>query len=348
MLVKVSIIIPTFNREAQLRRTLYHLGQLPEHPSQYEILVVDNGSTDGTSNCVKEFKDSNPQIPINYFYDPIPGLLTGRHRGAKEAKGEILTFIDDDVHVSKKWLSAILAIMGTKPEVMLLTGPCLPLYEITPPQWVDELWRHEPTGKYCGWYSLLDFGNEIKLIDPTFVWGLNFSIRTSAFEKLQGFHPDNIAAHLQAFQGDGETGLSIKATDSGMIALYDPNAMLYHEIQKDRLTIEYLKKRAFYQGVCNSFTQIRREHGLYSKSKTDKSNHSDPIVKVLKTKIRKMLKRMDMLDAGYNHPASNILSDLVTEEKKGFEFHQESFSTREEVKNWVLRKNYLDYKLPSL
>ena len=96
----VSIIIPTFNRHSQLNRTLQSLVTLKTPRELFEIIVVDNGSVDETSNVVKKHQQENKNLKIKYFYDSEPGLLTGRHRGAKEACGEILTFIDDDVQVS--------------------------------------------------------------------------------------------------------------------------------------------------------------------------------------------------------------------------------------------------------
>ncbi|MCZ2223451.1 MAG: glycosyltransferase family 2 protein [Chitinophagales bacterium] len=212
----ISIIIPTFNRADQLNRTLFSLVELKTPKHLFEIIIVDNGSTDKTKEVIEKYINQNKGFTIKYFYDDIPGLLTGRHRGAKEAKGEILTFIDDDILVSETWLNTIYSVMSSRVDIGFLTGPNLPLYESYPPTWLNYFWSNHQYGKTCGWLSLLDFGNEIKEISPNYVWGLNFTVRKNVFQQLGGFHPDNISKEFQHFQGDGETGLTLKAIEQSI------------------------------------------------------------------------------------------------------------------------------------
>ena len=75
--------------------------------------------------------------------------------------------------------------------------------------------------------------------------------------ELGGFHPDLLPNELQRWQGDGETGLSMKVKERGLRADYIQDALLHHFCGPDRLTVAYFQRRAFFQGVCNSFTQIR-------------------------------------------------------------------------------------------
>lgn len=344
----VSIIIPTYNRSAQLERTLLHIAKLRDNPGSFEVLVVDNGSTDETNKVLEEFGTKHTSLNFRHFYAPIPGLLTGRHRGAAEAKGDILTFIDDDVHVTSGWLTAIRQTMHTCEDVMLLTGPCLPLYETHPPEWVQHFWTTDANGRYCGWHSLLNLGEEKKYIPAEFVWGLNFTIRKSAFISLKGFNPDNIPSGLQMFQGDGETGLAIKASKAGMAAYYNPDVALYHEIPAERLTTDYFNKRAFYQGVCNSFTKIRNQHNLNGLSVTgEKITPQIKLLKRVKNLLRKSIKFQDNRSINsLDKEAAELVSIFKAEEQRGFDFHQSHFQSNSDVRNWVLKDDYLDYSLP--
>jgi glucosyl-dolichyl phosphate glucuronosyltransferase len=159
--------------------------------------------------------------------------------------------------------------MSERIDIDLLTGPNFPKFDVYPPVWLNSFWKPTPFGgKQCSELSLLDLGNNVIEIDAVFVWGLNFVIRKSAFESLKGFHPDVIPQNIQFLQGDGETGLSIKAKEAGMKALYHPNVMLYHLVPAERLTIGYFEKRYFYQGVSDSYTQIRAQNFLYKNNKT--------------------------------------------------------------------------------
>ncbi|MGM9506786.1 glycosyltransferase [Larkinella sp. GY13] len=341
----VSVIIPTLNRSCQLQRTLYSLSQLPEDRTLFEIIVIDNGSTNETERVVKTFIEENNRLDVRYFYDPVPGLLTGRHRGAQEARGETFTFIDDDVQVCQTWLSAIIEVMRSQPGISLLTGPCLPLYEIPPPYWVSNLWRSNEMGKYCGWFSLLDFGGEPRIIDPDFVWGLNFTIRRDAFFKLGGFHPDSMPDDLQIFQGDGETGLTRKAKEQGILAFYHPRVKLLHEVPQTRLTPEYIKKRAFFQGVCNSFSKEREEKYKYKLPSLNSKIRKPSLISSFKRNCRELYRKINF---SFNRPEPDLISELNAEEMKGYEFHKKAFDTRPEVRDWVLQENYLNYELPTI
>ncbi len=327
----ISIIIPTLNRCDLLKKTIDSILKHNKNYELYELIVIDNGSSDATKNIFEDIKHENKDAKMNYFFDDIPGLLTGRHRGVKESKGEILTFIDDDVEVSETWLNAINEIMIKRPEVSLLTGPCLPNYEINPPDWLQHFWTNDTNGKHCGWLSLMDFGLEEKEIDPLFVWGLNFTIRKSVFEDLKGFHPDSMPKKLQFYQGDGETGLSIKAKESGNMAFYSPKISLLHFVPKSRLSIEYLYERSYFQGVADGYTEIRRSNGLYFNQ-----NKKISIKKKLKRFIKK---RILNFKSNENIPFGKQIQDKYNEGKN---FIRKNYLSNEEVKSWILKINYLE------
>jgi glycosyltransferase involved in cell wall biosynthesis len=347
-MVSLSVIIPTFNRSKQLEKTLVSLLLSKVDRDDFEIIIIDNGSTDSTKDVVQKYIDLYSDVKIHYCYDNVPGLLTGRHRGAKESKGDILTFIDDDVQVSSNWLSTIIEVMGNKPEISFLTGPSLPLYESIPPKWLDFFWNKETEGKSCSWLSLLDLGSEVLEIDPNYVWGLNFTVRKSVFYNLKGFHPDNIPKHLQQYQGDGETGLTIKAKKKGFKAFYHPNVLLYHYIETDRMTIEYFSRRAFYQGVCNSFTDLRNKnnssdinYNLDYNKRFSLSNFKNWLLKPF-SEFKK--KEIDSFPPSYVLEYFHILN---LKEKEGYEYHQNMYKNDPRVRSWVHKMDFIDFKLPT-
>ncbi len=343
----ISIIIPTYNRASQLLPTLQSLVRLKTSRDLFEIIIVDNGSSDNTKQIVNKCQFENKDITIKYFYDDTPGLLTGRHKGAFESKGDILTFIDDDVNLSATWLDSIINVMEEREDVDFLTGPNLPLYEKYPPKWLDYFWENTCNGRYCAWLSLLDLGDEIQEIHPNFVWGLNFTIRKSTFLELGGFHPDNIPEQYQKFQGDGETGLTMKAYGKKLKALYHPGVLLFHQVPSSRLTFEYFDKRAYYQGVCNSFTDLRlkqnknNELGTNVVYKKKFFNKIKRLVKKIVYPTKKENKQVIPIDV------QTILRRVSIKEKEGYDFHQKEYDENELVRNWVSQENYMNYKLPS-
>lgn len=328
-----SIIIPTYNRYFFLRDLIHSLDLQVYDKNDFEIIIVDNGSTDDTRSCKSIFEHQYPQLNIKYLLEPTPGLLSGRHTGAIHSSSDILIFVDDDIITTPNWLCSIVDSFEKYPDINLIGGRNLPLYKSIVPSWVEYFWSENVFGKVCGWLSLLDFGEIEKVIPPGFVWGLNYSIRKSALFELGGFHPDNIPDDLQYFQGDGESGLSAKAEKRKMSALYQPDALVYHQIPESRLTYHYFEKRAFYQGVCNSYSNIRRL-GKVTK------NYPNSVYKKLKYYLSIVLK------GGFKK--AYLTYKFERKNKEGYKYHQNAVLANQKLYDWVMKEDYWDFKLPNI
>lgn len=338
-----SLIIPTRNRAKELTATLKSIS-IQQRLAEIEVIVIDNGSTDSTKQVVADYQNQIPNLV--YEYNDIPGLLTGRHRGAEMAQTNILCFLDDDVELNPNYTSALIDLFQSDASIQLATGPCLPNYEVSPPEWLSYLWDDVAEGKYCAWLSLLDFGQTRRDIDPNFVWGLNFCIRKNILLELGGFHPDCIPDHLQQYQGDGETGLTLKAIEKKYRAVYEPGLALKHYVPKERLVEKYYHKRAYYQGVCNSYTHLRKQQ--YQSALLKKSK-----LKKLRDKLHpyySWIKKIYQKDEPAILPPqiAELMTEIGKSGKRGYEFHQKHFNEDEKVREWVLKENYWDYRLPNI
>ncbi|MBW4668558.1 MAG: glycosyltransferase [Cyanomargarita calcarea GSE-NOS-MK-12-04C] len=333
----ISIIIPTLNRAESLNRTLKSLVAQNFPINNYETLVIDNGSKDETESVYEKNKYEHPNHQIRYIYEPEPGLLSGRHRGALEAKGEILVFIDDDIEADVNWLQAIKESFDDS-TVQIVGGRNLPDFEVEPPKWLEWFWIEHPYGKLCSELSLLDFGDQVRDIDANYVWGLNFSIRKVALFELGGFHPDCIPKHLQCFQGDGETGLTQKAKLQGYRAIYQPNALVFHSVSQERMTYEYFDRRYFYQGVSDSYSFFRQSQGqLKEVSLIDKIKN-----------ILKMFKQIGKKIIISQKEKKALKERFFNAYKRGYQFHKNAIINNPELLDWVLKTDYWDYKLPQI
>ena len=96
--MKISVVVCTYNRCEDLRRALQSLILQDFPASDYEILVVDNNSKDGTKGVVSEFTQ------VRYVLEEKIGLSYARNRGIEESRGDIVAFIDDDARADKEWL----------------------------------------------------------------------------------------------------------------------------------------------------------------------------------------------------------------------------------------------------
>jgi glucosyl-dolichyl phosphate glucuronosyltransferase len=331
----VSIILPTYNRAASLKRAIASVAQgIDASRIECELILVDNNSSDSTSEVARN-ASANFNVEIRYLVEPVPGLLAARHRGALEARGEVLIFIDDDVEVSDYWLSALVEGFSDS-EVQLCGGKSLPIYENAPPQWMSGFWYEPPYGgRACVQLSAVDLGDQVQDVDATYIFGLNFGIRKRALFELGGFHPDLIPDHLQHFQGDGETGLSQKANKAHYRALYHHLAVVYHHIPSSRMTLNSLQRRQFYQGVCDSYSDIRAKGTAWQN--VEAATEAD-----VRQPTPLLVKSEPEYDWG------EIQRQCNSAYNAGFRFHQRVVAECPQLLAWVLRANYWDYQLPPI
>lgn len=342
----LSVIIPTRNRAKYLTNTLASLTKQIYSADCYELLVIDNGSTDNTRDVCATFRDKIPQL--RYFYEEKPGLHVGRHLGMKMAKAELLVFADDDIEAFPTWLEAI-AESFQDPEVVLVGGKNLPRFEAAPPDWIHEMWERDTQGnRVLGYLSILDLGNDNKDISPYHVFGCNFSIRKSILLKARGFHPDSVPEELIRYRGDGETHVSKFIKANSMRTFYHPGASVYHAVPKERMTLQYFRKRAYNEGISRSFTEFRHKIII----DTDCPPQPVPAGFIKKThaffggtKIGKVLnmimRRLKM----------SLSGDAALAEKywqfnlamlQGWTFHRKAMENTPELRSYVLKDHYMD------
>lgn len=336
-MLKYSIIIPTYNNSEKLKKCLAYIQHLKKPLEDFEVIVIDNGSTDETSKIVRRYDF------VKYFYDSTPGLHTGRHLGAKKALGQILCFIDDDSFVDKNWLIEIEKTF-LKEEVVLAGGNNLPLYETNPPHWLKYFWIKTPYGKYMDKLSLINFKNKQMKVPAWFVFGCNFIIKKDILLELGGFNPDGMPQSLIKYRGDGETAISCKLNKKGLVAHFYPKIKIHHFVPKSRMTLEYLKRRAFNGGVSHSYSKIRKENGFNyfdfePNINVDKVSLS--LLEKLHLKLSKCLNFLNNFNPNYKY-YQKIKEEIKEAEKQGFEYHQEETQKDEKLLSWVLQDNYFN------
>ena len=320
------MIVPTCNRAALLNKALRSLQNQTFPSDRFEVLVVDNASKDSTRETVTQAQCKMKYL--RYFFTAIPGLHAGRHLGMEKAKSDILAYIDDDVEVFPTWLEGI-AESFADPEVALLGGKCLPLYEAPPPDWLQKLWKKEVHGgHYIGYLSILDFGDQVRDISPNYVIGCNFSIRKSILQEVGGFHPDAMPPALIRYRGDGESWVAKCVRSRGGKVVFNPKASLYHRVGKERMTWDYFSRRSFLQGISQSYQQIRRKKRVAG---------AMGMGLVPYRLARKVLKWLLFLE-----PPPGPLERLTNRSfKAGYAFHQKQVTSDPSLLRWVLKENYL-------
>ncbi len=329
--VRLSVIIPTFNRAEFLSQTIVSVLGQTISPSEYEIIVVDNNSTDNTKSVIENLNRKHGNR-IRYIFEPESGLVYGRHTGAREAKGEILVFTDDDIIAPEGWIAAIKESFSDV-GVSLVGGKNIPRYDAPPPEWIDAFWSKNELGVWNIYISLLDLGEKQIEIPANFVFGCNFSIRKDVLYKCGGFHPDVVPRELIRYLGDGEYGLALAFMKKGYKAVYNPAASIEHLVPKGRMTVEYFCRRAFGEGVTNSYTEIREKGSVLEETAHD----PEIIHKANQFAEAIMYGTLNTDKATSTHE----IQELVRySRRQGVLYHQNQVRNDPDLLSYVLQKDY--------
>jgi glycosyltransferase involved in cell wall biosynthesis len=238
-----SVIICTYNRSESLRGTLESLAKM-EVPADltWELIVVDNNSADNTRGVIEEFiRTSN--LAVRYIFEGQQGLSHARNRGIRESRGEIIAFTDDDVRVSSRWLTELDATFNGS-DCMAVAGRIIAAWDgVEKPAWLsgtgsDRLMRG----------PLVDTGNgpttNAGVVLP---WGANMAFRKSAFREHGLFRTDLGVSGSGRLVGE-DTEFGRRLISAGETVAYSHEAVVFHPVDKRRLTKAYFLSWSFNYG----------------------------------------------------------------------------------------------------
>jgi glycosyltransferase involved in cell wall biosynthesis len=337
--MKLSVIIPTRNRSALLEKALESLLAQTLSQEDFEVIVVDNGSTDNTFDVLNSFKSRLNNI--RYFLEHQPGLHAGRHKGCVEAQTDLLVYADDDIEAFPTWLQAIKESFDDA-EIVLVGGKCLPKFEAEPPVWLTAMWSPNSSGeRILGHLSVIDLGDDTMPVNPNHIYGCNFAIIRSVLLEAGGFHPDAMPQELIRFRGDGESYISQYVLSKGYKALYNPLASIYHWVPTNRMTNEYFCRRMFNQGVSDSYTAIRLAKYIVP----------EPVMTIstslygLLGELSRIIKSLADYMKGQGTLSSEVAAlrrNFEAAYNEGYAYHQAQVKESPELLAWVLRPDYWD------
>jgi glycosyltransferase involved in cell wall biosynthesis len=326
----ISVIIPTRNRADMLSIAIDSIRNQNLLPYHFEILVVDNGSTDHTAAIVQNLMRYFGNM--NYIYEPEPGLHAGRHRGMLDARGDILIFADDDIEALPTWLSSVQeAFLDT--DVAMVGGNNLPKFMDTPPQWLIDLWLCPgyKGGHAITALSILELPPGRYRLSPLYIWGCNFAIRKSVLLQAGGFHPDGMPKDMIRFRGDGESHVSQYVVNRRLKCMFHSGASVYHKVTPERMTYAYFRQRGFSQGISDSYTQLRTEA-------FPTTVHPPFHYRVARWGWRKLKTLVRLLKT--NTATRKALNEFISGHREGFAYHQNAYRTDPDVHEWVHRERY--------
>ena len=235
----VSVVLATYNRASSLQITLdsfLHLW-LPRELT-WELLVVDNNSTDRTREVVERFA-TNASFPVRYIFEKRQGRSAALNAGIQQAKGEIVAFTDDDVILHRDWLSNLKRTFDDL-DCSAVAGRVVPQWNHPKPDWL------EMEGQYA--VTNFDLGDELKEVRVPPL-GANSAFRKQVFQKFGLFRLDlGVTGSSHTLTCD-DTEFGERLIRGGEKIVYSPSAIIYHPVDPYRITKKYFLSWYYYDGV---------------------------------------------------------------------------------------------------
>lgn len=232
----LSVVICTFNRDHYLQKCLDHLGNQTLPVSEFEVVVIDNNSSDRTNEFCSSFQKQYPEIRCRYLLENRQGLSFCRNRGIKESTGDIISYLDDDAYANENYCANLADYFSNHAEVDAIGGKITPVYETKEPAWMS---------KYLlPLVAALDLGDSAKPMKGLqFPIGANMAFRRKLFSDPSPFHTG--LGRKGSYLGSGEEKeLFFRLKRQGKIIHYVPEVHVHHFIADKRLDSSYIREMA--------------------------------------------------------------------------------------------------------
>lgn len=207
-----TVIIPTFNRWDALEETLAGLSRQDHPANRWEVVVVDDGSTDDTQTSIQRWIEE-AAIQVRYLKQINSGPSAARNRGALEAHGDALIFIDNDILVKPDFVRAHVDALAAHPGCWVMGRV------VHPPEL-----RRTAFGRYRDsvWEAFHEAHADERVSETSGMTAANVSLPAADFHRLGGFDEDFTIASCE------DCDLGIRARQAGIRVMYDPRIIVLH------------------------------------------------------------------------------------------------------------------------
>lgn len=246
-MIRLSIVIATYNRATLLLDALKSVIRQSAPAQEWECVVVNNNSSDNTSECFAEFASGHPEYNLRIVDEPNQGLSYARNRGIRESVGEYIAIIDDDEHIAEDFVAAYIRLFDDVPEAVAAGGPIVARYPTGRPRWMS-CYTERPIA------NTMYFGEEIREFPKGRVpGGGNMALRRSAIRRY-GVFDTSLGYSGESLIGGEECDLFERLQIADAKYYYVPTAVMYHIIPREKLSKEYFARLSYNVGV----SQLRR------------------------------------------------------------------------------------------
>lgn len=245
----ISVILCTWNNYDRLSITLEaFLSVESSDKFSWELIVVDNNSTDNTSNVIHTFLH---RLPLVHVFEPMQGLSFARNSGLNVAKGQLIIFTDDDVKPCTEWLKEYWCAYKSNSEFAFWGGPVESDFESTN---VNHKLIQLAPPSVKGLY----LGDELRYLNKNeYFISANWALTSVAIKSIGKFDVNmGLNPSLNKVSIGEETDLMDRLKKIGYKAIYLPNAKLSHYVPKDKSTLKHIASRSKAWGYYRSENEL--------------------------------------------------------------------------------------------
>jgi glycosyltransferase involved in cell wall biosynthesis len=248
MTAGISIVVPCYNAAKRLPQTIAHIAaQEVSRDLQWEVVVIDNASTDDTGDVALSCWPATATAPLKVIREPRLGVRYARMRGFAEARYDLISFVEDDNWIYPDWLGMTREIMEQHPKVGACGGLGEAVCEISPPAWFE---------RYQSYYAIgpqgPESGGDITW-SRGWLFGADTTVRRSAWQSLidKGFQFLTEDRQGKGLNSGGDVELCFALRLAGWRIWYDPRLRFRHFLQAHRLTWDYFRRLNRGNGVAD-------------------------------------------------------------------------------------------------
>jgi glycosyltransferase involved in cell wall biosynthesis len=249
---EATVLICTYNRAVLLGETLESLARSRVSQVSWNVIVVDNNSSDDTRQVVTRHAAAYP-VPLIYLFEPRQGKSHALNTGLTATDSPLVLFTDDDVQVADGWVDASCRALLSDSSIDYSGGPVYPIWDAPCPDWIDrqraDLW---------GTLAILDYGSERFVFEERrrVPLGANMAVRRSLIDRIGGFDPQ-LGRRGESLLGQEQAEFFCRSRAVEARGMYEPDMAVRHHVPAARLTKEYFRRWWYWKGVSRAFLEQR-------------------------------------------------------------------------------------------
>jgi glycosyltransferase involved in cell wall biosynthesis len=239
----VSAVVCTHNRATVLRGALASLAAQTLPVGSYEIVVVDNASTDATRDLVT--RELAGLAGLRYVYEPQLGVSRARNAGWQAARAPLVAYLDDDAIAAPDWLArAVAGFRELEPSPGCLGGPVLPIWEAPRPAWLPDA--------LLPYLTVLDL-DQLRGPMPRgkFLYGTNSVFPRARLAEIGGY-PAGLGPIGSWHRSGEDTFVQKRLRERGLQLWYDPALRVQHRVSAERLSRRWVSRRLYLEGLSRA------------------------------------------------------------------------------------------------